>query len=217
MESYGSNSLEGLLKKNYTVKIGAYISAGLEIFKKNIGGFVGFTIVLILINLILAQINKSASPVGSLISLFISGPLNAGSLIVAFKVLRNRETTFGDFFRGFNHYVPLFMLSLVSGVLILLGCVLFLIPGLYLAVAYAFALPLVLDKKMNFWDAMEFSRKLISKNWFSFFGFMLVLALINFAGVLLLGVGLLVTIPLSVCAIAAAYADIVGLPTSSEL
>ena len=216
MESYGSNSLEGLLQKNYTVKIGDYISGGLEIFKKNIVGFVGFTLVLVLINILLTKINQSASPVGSLISLLTSGPLNAGSLIVAFKVLRNRETTFGDFFRGFNHYVPLVLVSLISGVLIGLGFVLLIIPGIYLAIAYTFALPLVLDKKMNFWDAMEFSRKLISKNWFSFFGFILVLALINFAGIMLLGVGLLVTIPLSVGAIAAAYADIVGLPTSSD-
>ena len=216
MESYGSTSLEGLLQRSYTVKIGDYISSGFETFKKNAGAFIGFTIVLLLINLVLAQINKSASPVGSLISLLISGPLNAGFLIVAFKVLRNRETTFGDFFRGFNNYLPLFLVSLVSGVLIGLGFVLLIIPGIYLAVAYTFALPLVLDKKMNFWDAMEFSRKLISKNWFSFFGFVLVLVLINFAGALLLGLGLLVTIPLSVGAIAAAYADIVGLPASSD-
>lgn len=218
MESYGSNNLEGLLQKSYTVKIGEYVSSGWETFKKNAGGFIGFTVVLFIINIALAKINESASPVGSLISLLISGPLNAGFLIVAFKVLRHRETAFGDFFRGFNNYLPLFLVSLVSGVLIGLGFLLLIIPGIYLAVAYTFALPLVLDKKMNFWDAMEFSRKLISKNWFSFFGFAFVLVLINFAGALLLGLGLLVTIPLSVGAIAAAYADIVGLPsTSSDL
>jgi uncharacterized membrane protein len=65
---------------------------------------------------------------------------------------------------------------------------------------------------------MESSRKLISKNWFSFFAFALALFAINILGALLLGVGLLVTIPLSFCAIASAYADIVGLPmTDSDL
>jgi len=43
-----------------------------------------------------------------------------------------------------------------------------------------------------------------------------VLALINIVGALLLGVGVLVTIPLSVCAIAAAYEDIVGLPSATS-
>jgi uncharacterized membrane protein len=215
MESYGSTGLEGLLQKSYAVKIGDYIGTGWETFKKNPGGFVGFTLVVFLINVAVAKINQSASPVGTLISLLVSGPLNAGFLIVAFKLLKNRATTFGDFFRGFNNFLPLFLVSLVSSVMIGIGFVLLLLPGIYLAVAYTFALPLVLEKKMNFWDAMEFSRKLISKNWFSFFGFAFVLVLVNLAGGLLLGVGLLVTIPLTICAIAAAYADIVGLPPSS--
>ncbi len=216
MESYGSTGLEGLLQKSYTVKIGDYIGSGWETFKKNPGGFVGFAIVVALINIAIAMVEKSASPVGTLISLLISGPLNAGFLIVAFKLLKNRTTTFGDFFRGFNNFLPLFLVSFISSVVIGLGFFLILIPGIYLAVSYTFALPLVLDKKMNFWDAMEFSRKLISKNWFSFFGFAFVLVLLNLAGALLLGVGLLVTIPLSVGAIAAAYADIVGLPAATS-
>ncbi|XGV94591.1 MAG: glycerophosphoryl diester phosphodiesterase membrane domain-containing protein [Leptolyngbya sp. BL-A-14] len=215
MESYGSTGLEGLLQKDYTVKIGEYIGSGWDLFKKNAVGFIGFTILVAVINIVLTKINQSASPVGTLISVLISGPLNAGFLIVAFKLLRGRATSFGDFFRGFNYYLPLFLVSLVSGVLIFIGFVLFIIPGVYLSVAYTFALPLVLEKKMNFWDAMELSRKLISKNWFSFFGFAFVLGLINIVGLLVLGLGLLVTIPLSVCAIAAAYADIVGLPSSA--
>ena len=215
MESYGSTGLEGLLQKDYTVKIGEYIGSGWSLFKKNAGPFIGFTILVALINILIAKINESASPVGSLISILISGPLNAGFLIVAFKLLRDRATSFGDFFRGFNYYLPLFLVSLVSGVMIGIGFILLIIPGIYLAVAYTFALPFVLEKKMNFWDAMELSRKLISKNWFAFFGFVLVLGLVNIAGALVLGLGLLVTIPLSVGAIAAAYDDIVGLPSSS--
>ncbi|MBD2002060.1 MULTISPECIES: hypothetical protein [Cyanophyceae] len=214
MKGYGSTGLEGILQKSYTVKISEYIGSGWKTFKKNPGGFVGFTLVAILINIAIAIVSQSV-PLESFISLLISGPLNAGFLIVAFKLLKNRATTFGDFFRGFNNYLPLFLVSLVSSVVIAIGFLLLIIPSIYLAVAYIFALPLVLEKKMSFWDGMELSRKLISKQWFSFLGFALVLVLLNLAGVLLLGVGLLVTIPISTCAIAAAYADIVGLQPSS--
>jgi hypothetical protein len=214
MKGYGSTGLEGILQKSYTVKISEYIGSGWKTFKKNPAGFVGFTLVAFLINIAIAKVSQSV-PLESFISFLISGPLNAGFLIVAFKLLKNRATTFGDFFRGFNNYLPLFLVSLVSSVVIAIGFLLLIIPSIYLAVAYIFALPLVLEKKMNFWDGMEFSRKLISKNWFSFLGFAFVLVLLNLAGVLLLGVGLLVTIPISACAIAAAYADIVGLPPSS--
>ena len=63
---------------------------------------------------------------------------------------------------------------------------------------------------MEFWDGMEFSRKLITKKWWNIFGFTLLLALINILGALVLLVGLLFTIPLTYCAIYAAFDDIVG-------
>ncbi|MBD1852807.1 hypothetical protein H6F87_22885 [Cyanobacteria bacterium FACHB-502] len=190
-------------------------SSGWNTFKKNPVEFAGFTLVFFLINVASAKVSQFVTLEG-FINLFISAPLNAGFLIVAFKLLKNRATTFGDFFRGFNNYLPLLLVSLVSSVVIGIGLLLLLVPGIYLAAAYIFALPLVLEKKMNFWVGMEFSRKLISKNWFSFLGFAFALVLLNLAGVLLLGGGLLVTIPISACAIAAAYADIVGLTPSSS-
>lgn len=64
---------------------------------------------------------------------------------------------------------------------------------------------------------METSRQLITKKWFSFFGLLLLIFLLNVGGAILLGVGLLVTIPLSVCIIAAAYEDIVGLNSVSDI
>jgi len=90
-------------------------------------------------------------------------------------------------------------------------------PGIYLGVAYSFTTALIVDRKFDFWEAMETSRKVISKRWFSFFGFVLVLVLINIVGALLLGVGLLFTIPLTMCAIAAAYQDILGLSATSMI
>jgi hypothetical protein len=55
------------------------------------------------------------------------------------------------------------------------------------------------------------SRHTLNPRWFGFFAFMLLLVLLNLAGALLLGVGLLVTIPVSFCAVTVAYAEIFGL------
>jgi len=57
---------------------------------------------------------------------------------------------------------------------------------------------------------MELSRRTVNPRWFGYFAFMLLLALLNLAGALLLGLGLLVTIPLSFCTVTAAYADLFG-------
>ena len=97
----------------------------------------------------------------------------------------------------------------VAGIIGIIG----LIVAIYLSVSYVFAVPLIIGKKLAFWPAMEASRRLIAKQWFAMFVFILVLGLLNLAGALVLLIGLLITVPLSACAIAAAYESIVGLPT----
>ena len=74
-----------------------------------------------------------------------------------------------------------------------------------------FAIPLIMEKKMDFWQAMEYSRKLVSKNLFELSIFMLVLYILLFIGVLLLLVGFFVALPIVFAAIAYAYSDLIGL------
>jgi uncharacterized membrane protein len=81
-------------------------------------------------------------------------------------------------------------------------------------VGYAFALMLVLDRGLNFWPAMETSRRSVQTGWFKIFGLFLLLFLLNLCGIIALGVGLLVTAPLSHCIITAAYDDIFGIKSA---
>jgi len=106
--------------------------------------------------------------------------------------------------------VALMLTGLVSGLLTMLGLILCIIPGIYVAVCWMFAVPAVMDQKLAFWDGMELSRKTVSPKWFQFFLLMLVSGLVAVAGVLACGVGLVVTIPLSIGMIAYAYEDTFG-------
>ena len=46
------------------------------------------------------------------------------------------------------------------------GCLqLCILPGIYLGVAWIFTEALVIDKKLEFWPAMELSRKVVSRHW----------------------------------------------------
>lgn len=218
------SSIESIVSREYNFNLGQYLGRGFEIFKAFALPFVGFTLLVIVISATLSFIlppplgSGEDGGGGNLVSNILSPILMAGYYIVAFQIARNRPASFSDFFKGFNRnrFLPIFLLSLVSGLLTLLGVVLLIIPGLYLAVSYVFGLPLLLDKGIDFWPALETSRKLITKKWFSFFIFMIVLVIINFAGILLVGLGLLVTIPWSICSIVAAYEDIVGLNSVAD-
>lgn len=103
----------------------------------------------------------------------------------------------------------------LTPVFLMLGLLL-LLSAIYLGVAYSFAIPLIVDKKIGFWDALETSRQLITKKWFSVFGFFLVLFLINLAGLLFFFAGFILTAPFTVNAVAAAYESIVGLSGSNN-
>ena len=136
--------------------------------------------------------------------------LAAGFLLVAFYIESGRVIVFENFFDGFKHFAALLLFSLVSTVLIFVGFLALILPGIYLSVGYIFTPFFIVFRKMDFWQAMEASRKLVHPQWFSIFGFLMVLALINLLGFLALGVGLLITVPLSYCALYAAFDDIVG-------
>ncbi|MFN4279962.1 DUF975 family protein [Thermosynechococcus sp.] len=100
--------------------------------------------------------------------------------------------------------------DVVTPILILAGVIL-LLPGIYFGVAYLFAVPLVVEHRFDVWPALETSRRLISRAWWSFFFLNVSIIFFNILGFCLCCVGMLVTIPWSSCVIVAAYRDIIGL------
>jgi uncharacterized membrane protein len=61
---------------------------------------------------------------------------------------------------------------------------------------------------MNFWDAMEFSRKVVGKHWFIIFAFTLVLGLLGICGGVACCVGIFATMPIAMVALLYAYEDL---------
>jgi hypothetical protein len=186
--------------------LGNYFKTGWGLFKQYHTGFVGFCLLYFVIQFIL----NSIPVMGKVAAALVSTPLLIGNFIVCAKLLHQQTPEFRDFFKGFQFFLPLLLLTLVAGLFIGIGTILLIIPGVYLAVAYMFASYLVIDRGLDFWPAMELSRRTVTPRWFGFFAFMLLLVLLNLGGALLLGLGLLVTVPLSFCTVTAAYADLFG-------
>lgn len=188
--------------------LGEYLKDGWTIFKQYPGGFIGFTVLCFAAQVFLNYL----SPIGGIISFVIYFPLIAGYFVVSAKLLQQQPPRFNDFFAGFQgkYFLPLILAGLVSTILMLLGTLCLILPGIYLAVCYLFIYLFILDERLDFWVAMEMSRRSVQRRWWGFFAFVLLILLINLGGALLLGVGLLVTMPFSYCAITAAYGRING-------
>ena len=141
----------------------------------------------------------------------IHGALFGGLYLLFLKLIRGQRAEFGDAFGGFSErFLQLFLAGLVSGILTLVGYVFCIVPGIYLTVAWMFVIPLVVDKRMDFWPAMEVSLRVIQRNWFLFFLLGILNILVVMLGFLALCVGIYVALPITIGAVAYAYEDVFG-------
>lgn len=186
------------IENGYSVNTGAYIRRGWEILRMRTDYFVLYTLIVF----VGVSITYGAG--------LLFQPMAAGFLLVAFYLASGRQVVFENFFDGFKHFIALLLFGIVSSALIFLGMIALLLPGIYLAVGYIFVPFYIIFGKTDFWEAMELSRRLVHREWFSIFGFLIVLGLINLLGIMALGVGLLITVPLTYCAMYAAFDDIIG-------
>jgi len=173
---------------------GRWIGEGWELVKADLGNY-------IVISLLFAVL--SGVPL-------IQGPLIAGFHIFTMKKLMGRNAEIGDLFKGFNFFVPTLVASLLIGLFTFAGTLLCLIPGLVVAAMYKFTYLFIVDKRMDFWPAMQASHAVVKNDYFGFTMFLILAFLVNLLGVLCCIVGLLVTIPLTFAAITVAYKEIVG-------
>jgi hypothetical protein len=147
----------------------------------------------------------------SAVAIVVAGPLISGLFWYYLKSIRGQRVEMGDAFAGFTLvFLQSFLGVLVSSLLTNLGLICCILPGIYLIVAWQFTLPLIIDQRIGFWDAMELSRKVITKHWWGFCGLWLLSLLLNFAGILCLCVGSFVTTPVTMLALMYAYEDIFG-------
>jgi uncharacterized membrane protein len=175
---------------------GRWIGAGWELVKADIGTFILVALVF--------------SILSSMVPIIIQGPLMAGFHIFCMKKILGRRAEFADFFTGFNFFIPTLVASLVISVFVFLGTLACIIPGLVLASMYKFTYLFIVDKRMDFWPAMEASHAVVKNDYFGFTMFLIVMALLNLLGVLCCIVGVFVTIPISIAAITVAYKEVVG-------
>lgn len=155
------------------------------------------------------QIGQQA--ITQLLTTAISMPMMGGLFIIGLRRAVDAPIQGDTVLKYFHKMLPLLGMTLLMYVLLILGYLLLILPGIYLSVAYYLALPLMVEKNLGAWQALEASRKAVSKRWFSVFGFFLLLALLNIATVFTLFIGMIWTMPMTVIAGGILYRNIFGI------
>jgi hypothetical protein len=180
------------------VEIGRCLSRSWDLLTRNFWLIVGASFVL---GLVQASIG------------LLAGVCMGGLYFLLLKLIRGERAEFGDAFAGFSlAFLQLFLAGLVSALLTAVGLLLCILPGIYLLVAWLFAFALVIDRKLEFWPAMELSRRVVNRHWWSLFGLCLVNLIVVLAGLACCGVGVYIALPVTFGALAYAYEDLFGRP-----
>jgi hypothetical protein len=230
-----SFSPQEILARDYDLDIGNCVARSWNLLKQHFWPTVGISFLVLLVQGAVNQLlNVFSKPVfdemihehrfsahGILIILGTSvlfSPvytlLMGGLMNYYLKLIRGEPASVPDAFSGFTSAAgQLVLLGLVSSLVGLLGYVLCLLPGIYLNVSWAFAIPLVIDRRLDFWSALELSRKVVTKHWFIVFAFVLIVGLLAVSGILACCIGIFVTMPLGWMALMYAYEDLFGRPT----
>lgn len=186
-----------------SLDIQRYLKEGWELFLPNAVNLIVATLILVV-----AQFAAHFIPLAGFL---VAGPLMGGMFLVIMDIMEGTPFNAMRIFDGFTkHLVPLVLVGILTSIFTMVGFVLLVIPGFIVMGLYLFPYLFVVDEGMDFWPAMETSRKIGMDNLVQVALMAVALAVLNLAGALLLGIGLLATIPLSLCAVAKAYEDLNG-------
>lgn len=155
---------------------------------------------------------------GSMIMVFISQiviglvtyPLYAGMTMLGIKRSVGAATNAFMVFDYYAKIIPIFLLYFAMILLIMLGFILLIIPGIYLLVAYSLAIPLLVEKNMGIWEALETSRKTVHQQWFKVFALYLVIFIILIIAAIPLGIGWIWALPFANIVAGIVYRNLFG-------
>ena len=147
--------------------LGLCLGKGWELLMSNFGLLVGACLVVWVLDMAVMMI--------PLLGPFLSGVLYGGLYMVFLKRIRGEASSVGEALSGFSSaFVQLLLAGFLSTFLAAIASYCCLLPWVYLKIAWIFCLPLVMDKRLEFWTAMELSRKVVTRAWFKVFGLVLI-------------------------------------------
>jgi uncharacterized membrane protein len=188
------------------------LSWGFETFKKNWQFLVIFFILVILADFIPSWLHDLArrsfpdsSFIFSILSFVVDVITSIGIIVVTLKFVDRKKPEIEDLYQHYSYFLNYILSSIIYCLIIIAGLILFIIPGIYWAVKYQFYKFYIVDKNMGPWEAIKASGRLTRGNKWKLLWMDIVFALISLLGIIALGIGILVAMPIISLASAKVY------------
>lgn len=153
----------------------------------------------------------------------LAGPMLSGVLIITLGLLDRREPKpkVSDLFKGFRFFFHSLLFVVLWGIVVSAGTLFLLsLPGvgqpaalffLYASQALLMFGPfLIVDRNMDFRSASVVAFQTVKGNFWSFLSVSAIASVVGSIGVILFGIGVILTAPLQICILTVAYRTVFG-------
>jgi len=195
------------------------IRFGWNTVKSNIGLFIGIGILSTIFSFSPDLIQRLVPETAILLRLLavLSGVIlpiiiMIGLINISIKFNDNIKVEFSDLFSKYYLFFKVVAASIISGILVLLGFIFFIVPGIILIIKFQFVTFLIIDQEMGPIEALRKSYAITKGVKWELYLFAQLLFLINILGLLAFVVGILVTYPLTFVARAFVYRRLLAQP-----
>jgi len=138
------------------------------------------------------------SPIVWLVLFAVSIIVQIGWLKIMLHIERGEKASLKELFTHVEIFWKYLGVHIIYVVAMMIGFVLLIVPGFYVALKYGFAPALIVDKKdLKIGEAFKQSALMSKDIKWKLLGLFVVMVLLNILGTIALGVGLLVSIPVS--------------------
>lgn len=139
--------------------------------------------------------------------------LMVGYIACMIRVRRGQGFDFEDFlwgFQSFSRFINVLLLNVLTSIVVVLGTIFFIIPGIYLFVALFLSTVFLVRDDVDAIEAMRRSYYATKEKWWFVCGLALLVGVLNLVGLISLLVGVLITAPLSILVLIFAAEGLTG-------
>lgn len=172
------------------------IRYGWNTVKANLGLFVVVAAIMLLLSGGGERVAKNA-PFLNLVTGILNAVLSLGVTYLVLKFVDGGKGEFNDLFSQFDILLRYIGASILFGLIVAGGLILLIVPGIIWAIKFGFFGFIMVDKRTGIRESLRLSGELTRGARGDLFIFYLALIGVNLLGALCLGVGLLVTMPLT--------------------
>ena len=199
------------------ISIKEALSVGWKGFKKDVGMWVGLMITIFVVSMVVGSFSysfdietgqSSGTFAGNILGWVLNVFMTIGILTIAIKTVRGQKGSFGELFTAcssFQKFFNMFAVNVLMGIVVLIGFILLIIPGVIASMMLFLAPYYVAIENMGPIEAMKRSAESMKGYKMQLFLFILTSIGIIILGALAFGVGLLVAVPVVTIASAHIY------------